>query len=554
MKRLRNYVFPRKSCPLIENITIAIRHGYLDRVKDLFSKSLIRKRNEAGFTLLQESVLRNRWSIFEYLLQFHDKDDLEVRSTLGETALRYALDHYNKEDEYYALLLIERGVSLKEKDPKKPYLHQAVKFSSRITKVLLDKGADVNLESRYGITALQKALFNSSKQNNDEIITTLLCYGADPFSESAAGHNVFESAVIHGQPAFIQELLFLYTFDEHIPCDIMFKVLLILAKQKSPMFHTILERGMDILVNETEKVDFAKLLYDLLAPDSDYLEILVEKCNTLISDIFENLVFYSSTLYPPSCIGEYRKYTYEEVFSTNLSLRKLILLLEKNAMVRQSVIDFISTLKSDTLFYCISEANSESITTELFIYLILHGLKIETTTLETVFSKYGYNDLFKLLLHMDLEDDIEKRDNKILWNHRSRIHYGLDLFPRWTYQFENLVLFFIFYVIPNLELKPDRCNFYNTNGLLDYFACSEVHKLLSKLAKSGKLSDETLKRLQNHPRVPLLTEIARNVFRKYFMYKCNITTAKQFYSLLNGLPISSTHKKVITLETKLYQM
>ncbi|KAJ3646785.1 hypothetical protein Zmor_024357 [Zophobas morio] len=554
MKRLRNYVFPRKSCPLIENLTIAIKHGYVDRVKDLFSKSLIRKRNEAGFTLLQESILRNRRSIFEYLLQFHDKDDLEVRSTLGETALRYALGHYNKQDEYYALVLIERGVSLKEKDPKKPYLHDAVKFSSRITKFLLDNGADVNFESRYGITALQEALFNSSKQNNDEIITTLLCYGADPFSELADAHNVFESAVIYGQPAFIQELLFLYTFDEHIPCDIMFKVLLILAKKKSPLFHTILERGMDILVNETEKVDFAKLLYDLLAPDSDYLEILVEKCNTLVSDIFENLVFYSFTSYPPSCIGEYNKYEYEEVFSSHLNLRKLILLLEKSAKVRQSVIDFISTLKSNTLFHCISEANNKSITTELFIYLILHGLKIETKTLETVFWKYGYNDLFKLLLHMDLEDNTEERDNTMLWNHHSRIHGCSDFFPQWTYQFDNLVLVFIFYVIPNLELKPDRCTIYNVNGLLDCFACSEVHKLLSKLAKSRKLSDETLKRLQNHPRVPLLAEIARNVFRKYFMCKFNITTAKQFYSLLNGLPISSTHKKVITLETKLYQL
>ncbi|XP_063903655.1 uncharacterized protein LOC135123078 [Zophobas morio] len=559
MKCFRN-ILAIQDRRVVEDLTEAIKNNNVANFKNLFSKSLNRERNEDGFTLLQEAMYHNRREIFDYLLQFQRKDDLEVRNAGGETALASAIDFYNKIDDYYALTLIEKGVSLEVKDGYTTYLHEAVRFSPSITKLLLDKGVDVNITNRSGGTAIFDALVKPEKDNNDEIIATLLYYGADPFSEFVIKWNAFEQAVLCGQGDFIQELLFLYTFDEHIPGDIMFKVLLRLAKQKSPLFHKIFEYDVDFLLgDETRKQDFAEFLYDLFAIENDYLEILVEKCDTIIGEIFENLLICNSVqdldIFLVAC---YDKYAYEKVFSTNLTLKKLVLLLEKNEVVSQNVVDFIGALHSSELFGWISNMNNKSTTIELFVYLILHGLQVDTKLPEFVFNKYGYCDLFKLLLHLDVDNDTKLLSNKIT---RNLYNYsGCLLTPRNrsvlippNSRFRTSVLHFICDVTSNLNLSTENCGAFNTD-VLEYFACPELYKLILHLAENGKLSDEALKRIKNHPRVSLLTEISRNVFRKYFVTKLKITTTKQFYSLLNGLPISATHKKIITFETKLYNV
>ncbi|KAJ3646835.1 hypothetical protein Zmor_024405 [Zophobas morio] len=529
MESFQNKILPVQSCQLVEDLTTAIKNNDVYYFTKFFSKSLNREKNEGGFTLLQEAIRHNRRDIFDYLLQLQDKDDLEIRNTSGETPLKYAINHFREENDYFSLVLIEKGASLEVDDWSTAYLDRLVHASSRLTKLLLlDKGIDVNINDRHGTTPLLQ----------------FLCCGAHLFDKF--GYNAFEPAVEYKQTDFVQELLFLYTFDVHLPCDIMFKTLLILAKQKSPLFHKIFEHDVEFLfATEMKKADFAKLLYILLDTEDNYFELVLDKCDPMVCEIFEKLVFYKSTPWPRSCIGCYRKYYYERLFGKNLTLKKLILLHERSQTISQCVVEFISILRNRELFSCISRTNNESTTTEFFIYLILHGLKINSRLFKIVFDKYGYCELFRLLLHVGTDDDVKEDTVSLRPPNRVPLVPVSDYYP-------NTLMNFICDVVSNVDIIPEKFKYADNNDLLDYFACPNLHKLMSILPKSKKVSDDILERIKNHPRVPLLVEISRDAFRKHFINKLNIKTTKQFYSLLNGLPISTTHKKIITFETKLY--
>ncbi|KAJ3646787.1 hypothetical protein Zmor_024359 [Zophobas morio] len=151
----------------------------------------------------------------------------------------------------------------------------------------------------------------------------------------------------------------------------------------------------------------------------------------------------------------------------------------------------------------------------------MYGLKPSSKLLDSVYRKYDYCELFRILLHIaDIE---EPQLNCWPWSF-IQVNFDLGQRPLSTYTDDDI-----------------QC-------LLNYFANT---KLISKLVKKIELSDETLEKLKNHPRLPSLTEMARDTFRSYFISTFQITTTKML-SLVNALPISRTHKKIITFETKLY--
>ena len=149
--------------------------------------------------------------------------------------------------------------------------------------------------------------------------------------------------------------------------------------------------------------------------------------------------------------------------------------------------------------------------------LLTCGLRVRTPLFDVVFQKYGYCELFKLLLCVDIED-------------------GVFL--------ENALVFCICEV--NSTVDTLSLNDYEVDSVLEltnYF----VHPKLTEFRSRKKLTVPG-----NYPAIPSLVEIARNTFRKYFVTKLGIKTTKQFYTLLNRLPISATYKKIISFETKLY--
>lgn len=110
------------------------------------------------------------YKMLRWLLECGVKNDIQDRN--GRTAL-YEFTVRNDPRSVIALLRSKANPNILDKDGKAPIL---LARNNIIRKILLEGGADPNVRTNGGQTLLHKA----SKMNNEEVITTLLTYHADP--------------------------------------------------------------------------------------------------------------------------------------------------------------------------------------------------------------------------------------------------------------------------------------------------------------------------------------------------------------------------------------
>lgn len=102
-----------------------------------------------------------------------------------------------------ATFFIENGALLNENGPMgTPLMASVVKGNVEITKLLLSKGADVNLADANGTTALIYAVQFSNK----EILSLLLEHNVDKSHKDKDGKTAFEHAVFSGNEDIINLL------------------------------------------------------------------------------------------------------------------------------------------------------------------------------------------------------------------------------------------------------------------------------------------------------------------------------------------------------------
>ncbi|NOR54737.1 MAG: hypothetical protein GQ531_00865 [Sulfurovum sp.] len=120
-------------------------------------------------------------------------DDLSIKNK-SNYSLLWASIHYH---DFYALeRLIELGVDMNEFDQnalKTPVYWAAMINDTKLLKVLLNHGADVDSKDRFGSMALSTAMY---KCNNFEAIKILLDNGANPYLKDKRGKTVFDKQPI----------------------------------------------------------------------------------------------------------------------------------------------------------------------------------------------------------------------------------------------------------------------------------------------------------------------------------------------------------------------
>ncbi|KAJ3656473.1 hypothetical protein Zmor_015546 [Zophobas morio] len=471
--------------------------------------------------LFEESIRNKRCQIFQFLLRSHGTDDV---GTLG--ALDHVLNSQNSVPENYVLELLKKyssvvdGETLLGKTAGKGYVHA--------TKFLLDKGLDVNGQDKGNCTPLHMSLMANPDINSEELITTLLCHGADASVEAFNGYNSFELAVKYKHTDFVQEMLFEYIFDSRSKYKLHFSVLLQLAKLKSPLFHQLLTYEVEFFLDENIQTPFSENLNDLLLLETAYLKIILEKYDLICCGIVKNYLLHISISEPISrdFFSRKRPPALESILYTDHILTKLNLLLQSSAALNNCVTDFINSLDCYQVFYWCPEDKNEENVTKIFAYLLTTGLRVTTVLQDEIFRKYGYCELFKILLYLDPEPDVTGATFlSAMASYICDVNLTLDALPLSKYLADSVI------------------------ELTNYFVHPKLRDFLST-----RLLKKDLTRLENYPRVPKLVEMARNSFRQYFVTKLDIKSAKQYYTLLNCLPIGDTHKKIITLETKLYDI
>ncbi|KAJ3647036.1 hypothetical protein Zmor_024585 [Zophobas morio] len=462
-------------------------------------------RDSCGYSLLQIAILTDNTEVFDYMLSIPDFP-LDFVNREGQTALVLALDCYVSNidtwtKEHFAYELIKKGACIDKVyfEGDTP-LHCALdRDYFRAAKLLIERGADINAPNSEQDTPLTRTLY----KDESELMMTLLVYGAQPTVFN------FEQSVLDNSSFEVQETLFLYIYDEYSNLELRLEVLLKLAEEKSPLFYHIIQCPIKVTIQH----ESLNLYFRLLCCISiNCLLLIIQKFGHCMNKVFSRNIF-SQSYYGGGegkiiCFG---------------NLRMML-----NSALRPSVITLIKNVKSSVILEdLIALGYSEGALTRLYCYLLSYGLNIQELDLQIIYREFGYCELFKIFLHMDVQMSffLEEDEKKVVPVFVYDINMNLERFfqQQSSYEADSAYILRHYFVHPKLNE-----------------ICYQIDQMMGNSA------------VQNFPEIPLLVELARNVFRKYFIKKFNIKTCKEFYSRLNGLPISKIHKKIITYETKLY--
>ncbi|KAJ3647030.1 hypothetical protein Zmor_024579 [Zophobas morio] len=502
-------VYAYEGPPLIKKksrLIAAVVQNQADILRDLLdSPKWYNVRDALGYNLLQIAILRDNIEVFDYMLSIPNFP-LEFVNKEGQTALVVALDGFVNNDvwmrEHFAYELIKKGACINKIcfNDNTP-LHCALeRCYYKAAKLLIQRGADVNLINCDDCTPLDLALLMSN--NITEIVTILLVYGAQP----TVSH--FERSVLYNSSFEVPECLFLYLYDQYSDLELRLDVLLILAEAKAPLFYHIIECPIKITIHYQSLGLYFRLLSSM---SMDCLHLVIRKFGHFINKAFSS--------------GRFSGTVYVYYHDKAICLENLNVMLKSE--LRPTVITFINSVNSSEIFQdLIGLGCDEKTITELYCYLLSYGLNLGELDLQIIYKKFGYCELFKILLHMDVQMSI-----------------------RWRYT-KNVVPVFVYDINMNLErFFQDHTNYCvnSINELRRYFSHPKLNEICCHNHATGGYSAE-----QDFQKIPRLIELARNIFRKFFIKKFKIKTCTEFYSRLNGLPISNIHKKIITYETTLY--
>ncbi|XP_063903604.1 uncharacterized protein LOC135123033 [Zophobas morio] len=462
--------------------------------------------DDEGNNLLLLSIILDKYGIFDYLLSLNYYD-LEATNLNGETALLLSLTRFANQgvflSEHFAVGLVEKSANIHTLCyNNNTFLHLALqRHQFLISQVLIEKGADINAQNNDGCTPLHM-LFNMKTDPDgvSEGVGLMIYYGADASIIDNNGNLPFELAVIY-DPSIISvhEHLFFYTFDCYSEYKLSSEVLFELLERKSPLFFQLAECVKEVVF--VKNVIFSSMMFFKLEPQ--VLGVMIDKFDYVIRSVFlsKQPIFwydFQSTSF----------HNWEMLINSNLACE---------------TVEFLGKIRMELLVAKMIEDQIHPREAMNFIfYLLSYGLNVWEKDLDSVYKTYGYCDLFKTLLHMEI-----------------RVSF-CDIIPRIIYDIKL-----------DLDVFLNDPHNYSLNAfeeLLDYFARPKLKNICYKLNVK-----QFITKAKSLPQVPLLVEFARDAVRKYLIERFSVRRSSQFYTVVRWLPISIYHKKILSFETKLYR-
>ncbi|GJQ80550.1 hypothetical protein Trydic_g19955 [Trypoxylus dichotomus] len=236
--------------------------------------------SDTGLTSLHIACIYGNISMVSHLIE--SGSDLNVKDKFGCTALHYNMMRYS---------LYANGTEINEE--KKGHQNKS------ITKLLLERGADVNSSDVFNRTPLlaaiklentdvlcllleennnlnlQDILLTAIEENQVDHVKKLLLHGADPQHEGACGNIPFHIAVCHQDESMVK--LFLDTGTEVNLQNVNGETALYIAVRQSllEIVNLLLEKGAD--PNIRDAYGYAPLHEAMINMSEDIIKLLLEK-------------------------------------------------------------------------------------------------------------------------------------------------------------------------------------------------------------------------------------------------------------------------------------
>lgn len=463
--------------------------------------------------------------IFDYLL-YHPNININNRNYFGETSL---LKSMQCSSEVFALKLIEAGadVSVSNLSSETP-LHHAVKYNfKKAAHLMIEKGADVNALDFNFYSPLHEAVCYS----DFEMVAMLLFYGADADCLNLHDLTPFMMAVHRGVDPEIQTLLLEYEVDFNRIADDDYSTLLLALNSHSCVSYDIVERGADVNYFVGE-VNALKLSIHLDDPSA--FKAIWSKFNY-------NLV-YSNTMSP-------LLYAIHETCAPNNTWLEYISTIFYSDLGPEIIQHIVNNGPENYFTRLVSTFSLRKLPEKvLFPFVCISftvGAEAFLTNATQLYAEYGYSETFKLFLHMGVEINYSHPPTLANYIINPKIEPVLDFYvPKSTYfsrdlarNINNLLNFFT----PSLAFREqiEACSDRNISPFSSFqyrFAtpCPEYMKICY--------------RLRDFPSVASLTELSRNVARKFIITKFKVTNCSHFYCFLRYSNIPNIIKRILAYE------
>lgn len=443
--------------------------------------------------------------ILEFLLS-QPRIEKDNRNFNGETPLFLAIKCHRIK---IAETLIDQGanVNIPNYEEVTP-LHLSVTYP-RLAHLLIKVGAHLDATDYSGDTPLHDAV----AEETIETVCMLLYYNADANLKGVNSLTPFMKAII-AKNVEIQAVLVDYVDDFNIETYDHVSTLSLAISNRSPFVEEIILGGADVnyaygydlidtfsLCLQYPNPKTFKLVWDRLKYDGDDMSlgsILWRISGTLRKEIFKqyiDIIIDSDNLNPV-------------VDSVSIA--------EDYYMVIVRFCDFFHQLSIDQL-------------TKLTCRLLCYGYVATSFDMSKIFLHYGYCELFKIMLHMDIKF-IGRRPPDT-----SRLIYDLN------YKISNLLDQLVGVV--NVEYLHNTIY-----QILDYCIYPKLLRSYIELDRDDYVTFKIL----HLPKVPSLLELARNKCREHIIEKFNVRSSRQFYTVIRHMDLNRVYKRILSFEQKLY--
>ncbi|XP_063919937.1 ankyrin repeat-containing protein kinase A-like [Zophobas morio] len=485
----------------------AIQHNDVPRLK-LLQKcgTNFNTCDQAGNTVfhlaIQNHAKEATLDTFEYLLTLDDITKDEFNS-FARTPLMEAFG--TNDGEIYAIRLIESGCNVDHIYPDGNNVLQLAVYNNwiEVAELLIERGINIEYQNEDGLTALHIAV----KKGYIDIVWMLLFFGADPNTTHMDYYETENGCVCVYFTFFdlVEQLRTLHrtleVFPDQFYCykkNFSLYTFIEVMQRESPMFYRLLEITCDINFTYGElkelALSFSELNPKMLMIFTQEFGYILEEmlCRCCLEDLFW-------------CLGPYYLHNYAQ---------NLFMLLESS--VSDTFVDKInaSNLALLTiLIQCFAESRElVDLLCQILCCMASYGVDITADALNALYVTFGYCDLFKIMLHMDIKQ-MERCTGKNV------------VFPRLLYDV-------------NLSIESVISGTYDepTAYKISQYFILPKYRLV-----------------QEFP-VPTLLELARNRAREYIIKKFKVKNSRDFYTVLRVLPLAEYHKKIISFEVKLYSL
>ncbi|XP_063906952.1 uncharacterized protein LOC135125359 [Zophobas morio] len=441
-------------------------------------------------------------------------------------------------------------------------------------------------------------LHSACEKGDLELICKLLYHGVDPNAPNSDGLLPIELLPCDENSDVALDILFPYSVEDG--CSVSLHTMTVAMLQTSSYFRHLCSVAKEVTYDDTDLIFFRNKFRYLV---KKHFFLFLDKFEHVVRAAIDEFFLYWMIIWPAGWddVGEYAAVLDALVARgclEELARPKTHLATEPKRIYEDEI--WVAVPGTDIIIAQLIELFSfrfdEDEITKMILEMVSYGLRVTFHDLDFVYGRYGHNDLFRILLHMDVDDNVH-------WKNEVSVMVVLHFDPGLCLQDPEFIMLFepsvsssdlnLISVRANkdkalkyrefwacLEMQTrvreeDSCSTTGTDGIkkpkpvfyslyyerdyrtgpkisldafFDYFNHEKVKEFCLSRCRRKKL----IEKVKRMPTVSSLVELSRNVARSYIVDKFRAWSSRKFLTAVNALPVDNTTKSVLALDTKIY--